>query len=353
MEKKIWLKSYLYNNLGDDLFVKILANRYNKTMFYADSGNKIKDENIKNIRFMNCIERIREKILLTLFPTYDETSKFKRKCDAMINIGGSIFIENRDIMDIKMDIEQTYSDIDYYILGCDFGPYKSQEFFEKYRVVFKNAQDVCFRDRASYEMFRENPKVRVESDIVFNLDTSEIDTKQEKKILISVINVDNRDYIHNKKEYYKKIAEICQEYINKDYKVQLMSFCKREGDEQAINKVLKNVEKKNRKNIGIYKYRGNIDEALKQIKSSEIIVATRFHAMILGFVFEKKVIPIAYSDKTVNTLQDLNYNGIKVDINNIEELDVNKIEENNYKINLEECKASAERQFLVLDEILE
>ena len=353
MEKKIWLKTCSHNNLEDDLFVKILADRYKKTMFYTGSTKRIKDEKMKNVRFMNCIDSLKEKIILSLFPTYDETVKFKRKCDSMIYIGGSIFIENRDLMDIKMHIEQTYSDIEYYILGCNFGPYKSQEFFEKYRVVFKNAQDVCFRDKNSYELFSDNPKVRVESDIVFNLDTNVVDVKQEKKILISVINVDKRDYIQDKKAYYKKIAEICEQYINKDYKVELMSFCKRDGDEQAIHKVLKNIKNKNRKKIKVYKYRGNINEALKRIKSSEIVIATRFHAMILGFVFEKKVMPISYSNKTVNTLKDLNYKGIIVDINNIEELDINKIVKNTYKINLEECKVSAERQFLVLDEILE
>jgi colanic acid/amylovoran biosynthesis protein len=302
-------------------------------MFYTDSTKKIKDEKMKNVRFMSYIDSLKEKIILTLFPTYDETLKFKRKCDAMVYIGGSIFIENKDMFDIKMDIEQTYTDIDYYILGCNFGPYKSQEFFEKYRVVFKNAQDVCFRDRNSYELFSENPKVRVESDIVFNLDANEIQAEQEKKILVSVINVDKRDYIPDKKSYYKKIAEICEQYLNKDYKVELMSFCKTEGDEHAIHKVLKNIKNKNRKKVKVYKYRGNINEALKRIKSSEIIIATRFHAMILGFLFEKKVMPISYSNKTVNNLKDFNYKGMIADINNIEELDINKIAENNYKIN--------------------
>jgi colanic acid/amylovoran biosynthesis protein len=63
-----------------------------------------------------------------------------------------------------------------------------------------------------------------------------------------------------------------------------------------------------------YCYRGNIEEALDTIGDSQVIVGTRFHANILGFLMNKVVIPIAYSDKTTNVLSDLKFSGKIFDI---------------------------------------
>ena len=99
-----------------------------------------------------------------------------------------------------------------------------------------------------------------------------------------------------------------------------MSFCKDEGDEEEINKICKII---NDKNIVKYCYRGNIEEALEQIRTSEIIVGSRFHANILGLAYNKRIIPLAYSDKTINALEDIDFNGKIFDMRKKEKIELN------------------------------
>ena len=58
----------------------------------------------------------------------------------------------------------------------------------------------------------------------------------------------------------------------------------------------------------------NQHEILKQLATSEIVIATRFHAVVLGLVSQCRVLPVLYSNKTKNILKDLNINGNMADI---------------------------------------
>ena len=53
------------------------------------------------------------------------------------------------------------------------------------RDIVSGAQDVCFRDKASYELFKDIPSVRVATDIAFTLNTGMFESvpKQTKTVL--------------------------------------------------------------------------------------------------------------------------------------------------------------------------
>ena len=70
-----------------------------------------------------------------------------------------------------------------------------------------------------------------------------------------------------------------------------MSFCKNEGDEQAIEEIISKCDKETKQHISKYYYKGNIKEALEELANSQIIVGGRFHANILGMLLKKAVIP--------------------------------------------------------------
>ena len=224
------------------------------------------------------------------------------------------------------------------------------------RDIVSGAQDVCFRDKASYELFRDIPSVRVATDIAFTLNTGMFESvpKQTKTVIISVIDAYSRFDEVTADRYEREIVNLSRQLVKDGYKVTLMSFCKYEGDEIATQRILGKMGKKLQESVSSYAYTGDINEALGILSRSEIIVASRFHAAILGLVFGKKVLPIVYSDKTLNILRDLDFDGPIFDIREIDKLSGRKFDISNLKSNdVSRQKKLAEKQFQELDKILE
>lgn len=242
----------------------------------------------------------------------------------------------------------------YYILGSNFGPYKSTDYYEYYKKIFCKAQDVCFREKYSYNMFKDLPNIRYASDIVFTLDISKIKVTNSKKVIISVIDCSRKNSINKKEEYESKIIEMCEYFINSGYEVTLMSYCKFENDELAIRSILNKCKEDTRLKLNKYYYRGNIEEALNVMGDCQIIIGTRFHANILGLLLGKTIIPIAYSDKTINVLKDMNFRGKIIKMDEIEKFDVNSLtkQQLNYKHDVSYQIKDAQKQFLELDKLL-
>ena len=339
---KIFINAYLENNLGDDLFVDILLNRYSNHKFYALSSCYKKETNNIHV-FSNefLIKVIRKLKLKPLLANLN---------NLVVTIGGSMYME-------KEGVKPNFSlgKNDYYILGTNFGPYKTVNYFNKAKEFFSKAKDVCFRESYSYNLFSELNNVRCASDIVFSLDTSSIEIKNEKKVIFSIISCKNKVGKEYTEDYEKTIMNLSQFFIDKGYKVCFMSFCKKEGDEEAIEAILDRCDDFLRRNITTYYYKGNRKEALEQIASSEIIVGGRFPANNLGMLFEKTVIPMMYSDKTKHVLEDMKFEGKVFDIRKLKDLDINKeIKEKDlkYKQNIEYQKQDAYRHFEILDKRL-
>ena len=84
MYKRILLNAYLANNLGDDLFIQIICERFREIMFYILETTSYTNsfKSISNIRICSL------KDIQSL------------KFDMQIMIGGSIFMQPRDICNI-------------------------------------------------------------------------------------------------------------------------------------------------------------------------------------------------------------------------------------------------------------
>jgi len=335
------------------LFIDMISKRYQKTKFVIITKKKIKnknfEENIKIIyqgKILTIIDKI---IKLVSLKNNNLENILMKKCDATVLIGGSMFIE-KDMNDTK----KRYfigGGKEYFILGVNFGPYKSVEYKEKFLKVFKNASDVCFREKESYKLFNELSNSRVKPDIIFGYDMSKYIKSSGKHAVFSIIDCELRPGLRYKKSYEKLILDLIEKFSSIDYKITLMSFCKNEGDEKAIESIIKKINNIENKKIDKYFYNGNIDEALKIIGESQIIVGSRFHANILGLVMNKSIIPVAYSDKTINTLKDINYKGKIIDIRKTSDSNISDIiEENmNYKLNVNKYVKTAQEQFEKLD----
>lgn len=349
----ILIKAYTNLNLGDDLFIKILCDKYKTINFKIVATEKVAIgfEKISNLEVINA-KKLLDKPLLKTINTHIVENVIAREMDATIHIGGSIFIQSKN-WKIKQWLYRIliFNSKNFFILGANFGPYNDKSYFGHYADIFSKVNDVSFRDMASYNLFSAIPTVEFAPDIVFGLNTKEIITKETVPyITISVMDLKNRPELKEYAlEYENAIIKICHSLSDKGYKIILMSFCANEGDEDAINRILTQLDTNF---VKAYNYRGNLEEALGVLKSSAGIVATRFHALILAWIFEIPVLPLIYSNKTTNVIKDINFQGYYLDIKDIQNIDIGKVHRqltNETYINLHNTISESKKHFDRLD----
>ena len=333
---KVFIEAYLYGNLGDDLFLDILSERYPNTEFitvshfYEPISEQVK---VHNDRWLG-----------KLIPLRKIQKFYAKKCDLVVSIGGSMYIEGVSEMSPVADFGKKY-----YIIGANFGPYDSQQYVRKHHQFFPNAEDVCFRENYSYRLFQEIKNVRKAPDIVFSCKYIPEHREHRHQLILSVINCQNE--LEKYREcYLSKMAQLAENFVERGYEVCCMSFCKAQKDEEAIEEI----RRRCKVSIDTYYYRGNHKEALQMIADCEVVIGTRFHANVLGFLFHKAVIPIVYSKKTSNMLEDLNFQGKSISLNEIDKFEAEEITEQDlqYRLEIDKIKERAEEQFMKLDKVL-
>lgn len=354
---KVLVDFYPALNLGDDLFLYTLLDRYRDEHFYivlqdtsllprigADNYSVIKMQSKKSRR--------------------EWTDSLGAKC--LCQIGGSIFIEpvDRGCVGIARSMKyilrryQLYSSTPHtYVLGANWGPAKHAFFQHAFKSVYKRTvDDICFRDQASFQLFRELKNVRVAPDILFSTQMPKVE--KQHSVLFSVVDLSNKQkfgFLSEKADkYYAWLEHAAQWYFKRGYKVILSSFCEIEGDERAVDVLGKRLSAK-----GVpyqnHRYKGDINEALEVIASCDVVVATRFHAMVLGIVAGARVLPLSYSMKTINVLNDIGFDmNLVIDISSIEPDDLSICEalQATHPFYLGDLPERAEAHFQALDSYL-
>ncbi len=319
--KKIFVYAYDRQNLGDDLFVHAIAKRYPKAKLYMWSTPVNKRTfaclpNLKvldrNSRFVQLLEKIRPS-LVSRYRAWLEN-----RCDAVVYIGGSIFIEYDDWQQIFEWWDYEAKNRPFYVLGANFGPYHTPAYRDKAAEIFGNMKDICFRDRYSYELFSDVQTVRYAPDILLSYPMPQV-AVDEKQVFVSAIDCAGRDSSHGlascDEPYVSNMASLLREYRADGYRVVLASFCKEEGDERGVEKIIDAMDARNDPMVTTLFYDGtNADELTKAIAQSGFVIATRFHATILALAAGRPVLPIIYSDKTANVLKDMGFTGVTYDL---------------------------------------
>ena len=335
---KVYLDAYFAKNLGDDIFIDILVKKYPTHNFYAISENA-KEYNKDNLKvFCN-------KYIFKALKKFQWEKYLANHFDMVVTIGGSMFMENNDsTRDFSLGKKR-------YILGANFGPYKTEVYYNNIHSMLSKVKDVCFRDKYSYELFKDLPNIRCASDIVFSMDTSKIKITNRKRVVISIISPEYKLNKRYKEEYENKMTQLIEMLIKKGYEICLMSFCKIEHDEEEIENIISKMPTIYKEKIDKYYYNGNIEEALNVLADSQVIIGGRFHANILGLLLGKSIIPVLYSDKTLNVLKDMKIDTKIIDIRKLQDFDVNSITDvylNKY-FNIEKEKLDAQKHFEKLD----
>ena len=109
--------------------------------------------------------------------------------------------------------------------------------------------------------------------------------------------------------YERFLIENIKSEIGNGNIIKLFSFCKFEGDDIAIEKLLRKFDVSENDKIKVISYEGNIERFLTEFMNIDRLISTRFHATVLGLIFKIPQHPLMYSDKTLNMLNDLGYKG--------------------------------------------
>ena len=347
--KKVFIMAYTRVNLGDDLFICMLLKRYSKIQFYI---------NMNDIQYAKAFENIDN---INIVKSDNETFNRNIDYDAYIYIGGSIFMEggkvyNLDDGCLEFMKKCRKSNVPFFYISSNFGPYHTDKYFNLSKETFKNCKDICFRDKYSYELFKDIESVRYAPDVAFNYKQSSQIDKIKDSIGISLIDLSTRENLLDKEEQYiNLISNNITNFIKLGNKIYLFSFCKYEGDELGIDKVLDRVSDEYKNKINIIKYNGNIQEFLRKFGLMEYMICTRFHAMILSVVFKQKFYVISYSDKINNVIDDLNLCKNYLELKDISPnviIDKSKFSEIK-DTDLDNIVKMSEKQFEKLDEYME
>ena len=314
------LHAFFGKNLGDDLMVDILLKRYPRHKFYADTNDANSNLFLKYPNFRNrtlIIERygVLNHILNILTRYHKEDfllhRLFKRqeqKCICGVLIGGSMYMQFTDRAERQLEWEELrFGELPRFVIGVNFGPYYTESFLDAFHGYFQRCAGATFRDKYSYELFASCGEVAYAPDVVLNLPINQyLKPASDHTVIISVINTGERKHLEPwAQDYENFVIQCCHACLQRNKKPILMSFCKQEGDERFIQKIMGMLPPAVRDQTGVFYYTGNIDEALSTIAGADYIVATRFHAMILALRFKKPFFSVAYSDKVKQVLQDL------------------------------------------------
>lgn len=319
--KKVFLMAYLRKNFGDDLFVKMLLEKYKNIDFYI-KYNKYE--------FIDILDKYDNLHAVYGMDTDEELyNSDVNEYDAYVYIGGSIFMEGGSSYNLS---EKFYDFVKrcrennkpFCYISCNYGPYQTQEYFELSKKDFKECSDICFRDLYSYNLFSDIETVRYAPDFAFSYNTPKVE-KQKDSVGITVIDLNIRNDLKDKNDVYVKFLEKnIKNYISSGKEVFLFSFCEHEGDENTIESIFKMFP--NESHLHIIKYTGDIDSFLSKYNTMEYMICARFHAMILSSIAMQKMYIMSYSKKIDRVIKDLDLELPVLHINELEE---------NYDLSLE------------------
>lgn len=343
-QKRAYIHAFMAGNLGDDLFVRMLCNRYSDVAFDLCAGN-------------DYVERFKDLKNCKIYPE-SEREYLVEKADLSIHIGGCCFVQHFDDWTSFYEADKFFVDHSkkHYFLGGNFGPFTDNRYYEAYKDLFPKYKGICFRDRYSWELFKENSNIAYAPDIVFGYKANQ--KEKRKKVLFSPISFEGRGGKYSIEQYgdayFEFHKQMIKQFISKGYEICLVSFCANQNDEKFIEALINELSEDEKSKISKSFYRNNMDQVIQEFEDSEVVIATRFHSMILGFVHNCKVLPIIYDQKTRKVLDDLDYD-LHLELEDLENSSVSQLVQSILEVNpfdVSVLSKEADQQFQFLDKEL-
>ena len=197
--KKVFIMAYLRKNFGDDLFVKMLLEKYTNLDFYIKYDKHEYLDFFKNYKNLH--------VLYGKDTDEELYNSDVNEYDAYVYIGGSIFMEGGSSYNLS---EKFYDFVKrckennkpFCYISCNYGPYQTQEYFDLYRKNFKECTDICFRDLYSYNLFSDIETVRYVPDFAFSYNTPKVEKQKDTALLLFL-------FISHTRFLYCKHTAVC------------------------------------------------------------------------------------------------------------------------------------------------
>lgn len=365
--KKVYIRAYIAGNFGDDLFIRIVCERYPAVQFWIIGSQRYchNFDDVPNLHYvkndtlikkllrksMNMIGKLFNISFLRYFSIdYIWGAICCKKFDLCLLVSGSYFIEWTDDLgywDYYFHMEKEFYSTAPCVLDINFGPYKREKYLEFYLNEMKKACFLSVRDRKTLYLLKESGAVYA-PDMVFLYDKKRnIPYKYNNEyIVIAVVN-----NMVATDQYYKKMYELEEYAYGKGYNVVLLSMCSSEGDGKTIEILCKKSQKLEDR-IAIFEYgKKKIEEVVGLIAGADLVIAGRYHAMVISWVCNTPVVPICYSTKMINVIQDLAKECRYYTLEKIQEMKAEEVfEVNLYAMpDIQKIKKLAEDNFKYLD----
>ncbi len=334
---KVMLFACIEKNIGDDIFVKIVCDRYKNTEFVITSDAKYGSlKLLENLTFSKTLK------LWNKFSNNESNNSFKYSINRILCIIFGIFLRKRlgvyivgnafKNLEYKGRIQSQWIRDrislcnEFFLISTNFGSYSDERWKQDFEGTFPNITDVCFRDMSSYNLFKKFNNIRYAPDAVFTLGFQERKKQIENNVLISVIDflLDGRPLESKRyaKDYENAILGIVGGVLSKGYKVTLLNS--NTLQDRPVAKRIRYVFDKN-VDIEIYDYLGDLEEVFDLFSRSKYVIGTRLHTIILSFLFELPVIPIVYDIKVEGILNSCNFDGIFYRLSDLRNITFNQV----------------------------
>lgn len=293
----VCVHAFLAANLGDDLFVRMLCARYPEATFQvaATDDYRARLADVPNLEVH----------------AQAEFGELVRAADAVAHIGGCCFVQHRRDFSQFYETDRYLADNARHLvfLGGNFGPYTDEAYLEAYRELFRRYDGVTFRDRYSASLFPGYDNVAYAPDIVFGYPARA--AEKRRKVVFAPIRMEGREgtfgIAGHAEAYRRAMVGLARELVGRGYEICLVSFCQGQGDEQACSAIAAALTPREREHVRRVWYQNSVEDVVREFEDAECVVATRFHAMVLGFAHGCRVLPVVYDQKTQKVLEDLAY----------------------------------------------
>lgn len=362
---KVYLFACIEKNIGDDLFVKLLCERYPHIDFIiSDQARYGSLAEIPNLHFSKNLSKRMwamslnprhpvKKLVANLLNAFYTLTTPKR--EIAVNIVGNAFKNMEYTGDdqsrwIRSRIKLAKR---FYLISTNFGPYTDERWKTDFDAIFPQMADVCFRDEYSYHLFRHLPNVRFAPDAIISMGEQQKAASPEKRVVISLIDcafsARSVALQQASKTYEAKMVEVARKFLSEGYRVSFLNS-NTEQDRPACDRILSELDSSN---VDVLDYDGRLDKVFELYQTATCVVATRLHTIVLAWLYRLPVVPVVYDIKVENLLCSCGFTADRYDIKNLESVSGEDIfaSMNNYDFVLSDAVIEAANgQFCKIDQ---